>query len=237
MVSNCPSCNKEVSLGHHWAQSNCDYPDLSKQQSDALTGALMGDGTVINYSHAHPSLKVVSTTQEYLEYLDNLLGPMSTGVRKKMTAKESAKEARDSGFDVSADEKSYSDVYVWTTRSSPKLSVFLDWYDNTKGKIWPESITLSPEVLKNWYCCDGNYKNKSYIRISLSNEKNEKRKVENYFKKANIPLPSRWETSKKKEYSDRCSICWTVSQSNKLFDYMGEPLPGFEYKWPDRQTS
>ena len=30
-----------------------------------------------------------------------------------------------------------------------------------------------------------------------------------------------------------CNARWTVDESKELFDYMGDPLPGFEYKWPN----
>lgn len=34
----------------------------------------------------------------------------------------------------------------------------------------------------------------------------------------------------------RNSAWWNVNKSDKLFRFMGEPVPGFKYKWPDEVT-
>jgi hypothetical protein len=35
---------------------------------------------------------------------------------------------------------------------------------------------------------------------------------------------------------EKCALVFFADKSEKIFDYIGEPLPGFEYKWPGGQS-
>jgi hypothetical protein len=119
-------------------------------------------------------------------------------------------------------------VYHWQTRNHPDFSTFRDWY-GSGAKVFPEDIRLTPTVLKHWYVCDGNLaKSESYpyIRIGISNEKDNKEKIEGYFENAGLPRPQ-WYTKGETGHQ----LSFTVEESLEIFDYIGGPLPGFEYKW------
>ena len=103
--------------------------------------------------------------------------------------------------------------------------------------MWPEDIELTPTVLKHWYVGDGHCDNSSshnHIQISVSNEVKNTEKVFKYFSNVGLPQPSNHHISEQiKSENKKCDIVWGVEESYELWDYMGEPLPDFNYKWPE----
>jgi hypothetical protein len=232
----CPKCGEEYkNLGTHWRYSPSHRPELTQKQLEVTTGLLMGDGSVCSGGQNF-RLKVKMISQNYLKYLDKVFACLATGVSLSQTAAESAKENRDSGFSPNAKEENYSDLYHWYTRSHPKFNKFREWYSSGE-KVWPENIELTPTVLKHWYVGDGSYHNsrsKQYISIGMSNEVENIKKVSKYFTNVDLPKPSNYSVYQRDNGGKDCIAEWRVEDSYKLFDYMGEPLPDFEYKWPEK---
>jgi len=228
MTDICDECGEEFErIGQHWSSFQSHRPGLSEKSLEALTGVLMGDGCV-NRSSKNPQITINMTSPNYLEYLDNMFGAEGLGVKHVMTPEESAKSMRKSGFRPNAKAENYSDLYRLSTRCNPQLSQFESWY--SPEKEWPESIDLTPTVLKNWFVCDGywaNYDTKNLIAIAAFNERNNKKKIESYFRSVGLPTPDKWHGEEK-----QCYMRWNVDNTQTLFDYMGEPLPDFEYKFP-----
>ena len=67
------------------------------------------------------------------------------------------------------------------------------------------------------------------IGAKLHNDNLEK--VEKMFERAYLPPPSYWDIRERDSGQIDCSAYWTQKESKILFQYMGEPLPGFQYKW------
>jgi len=227
----CQQCdNQYKGIAAHWVQSSdCSHPTLTKRQREISVGLLMGDGTV-NSHHKNPYLSVQMISPNYLEYLDDVFGVLSRGVIQTHTAETSAEMAKNSGFSPNAKPENYSDVYQWGSISHPELHEFSEWYSSGK-KVWPDTIELTPTVLKHWYCGDGHRDNrgdKNYIQIAMLNERKHTDKVDKLFKNANLPSPNNYSTGER-----CCNAQFTVDQSQELFEYMGKPLPDFEYKWPE----
>jgi hypothetical protein len=232
----CKQCGRKFErLAQHWSQSNnCQYPPLSQYQREVATGLLMGDGS-IDRSSKNACLQSVMISQNYLEHVDKQFGRFGNGVSLHQTAAESAQHNCKSGFSPDADADDYSDVYHWRSMRHPNLTEFAAWYDSG-SKVWPDDIELTPTVLKHWYCGDGTYDNNGYnnrIRISMSNEIDNTDKVDAMFENVGLPTPSNYATSERSDGSLRCNAQFTVEKSRKLWDYMGDPLPDFEYKWPE----
>jgi hypothetical protein len=232
----CPDCGEDYQqLGNHWSLSeSCSHPNLTEKQIETTVGLMMGDG-YINNNSKNCSLQIKTITPNYLENLDTLFRCMGRGVKLKRTSKEAAKQNRERGFDANAKEENYSDVYFWSTRSHPKFNEFREWYSSGE-KIWPEDIELTPTVLKHWYVGDGNYNNyysNNQIRIASSNEIENEEKISEYFTHVGLPKPSNFNTYERKSGGNSGYISWNVEDSKELFEYMGEPLPDFEYKWPE----
>lgn len=230
----CPECGESYQkIGLHWYGSPSHRPELTQRQIEVTTGLLMGDGW-ININSKNMFLCADMISPNYLEYLDNLFGIISNGVRLKDTAYESAEKARKSGFRPDAKEENYSNKYSWRTKAHPKFNEFREWY-STGEKVWPEDIKLTPTVLKHWYVGDGNYDNHEScerIKIAMSNEIENTEKVSNYFQSSGLPKPTNF-TEFDNGFGKSCVAQWTTEDSHKLWDYMGKPLPDFEYKWPE----
>jgi len=208
-MSECHNCGAErEQLGTHWAQSKeCDYPELSEHQHQVITGVLMGDG-YIKETHASAYLACQMINEEYLEYLSTDVFPtLSTSVSQNSRGH-----------------------YVWRTRATPEISEYRNWY-SSGNKVFPEKVNLTPTKLKHWYVCDGSLvesKNTEHIRIGLTNESENENKIRSYFGEVGVGIQN-WGN-----YEHSCSAIFNSEQSDKLWQYMGEPLPGFERKWPDR---
>lgn len=220
----CPTCGNEYkNLSMHWNQfSSCNFPKLTDNQKDIVTGVLMGDGCV-SRPGKNPLLSVVMINKDYLDHLDNVLGVYGKGVIKKMSASESAESNRNSGFRPNAKSENYSSIYSLNTRTSPEFEEFKNWY-NTGEKVFPNTLKLNETIIKHWYVCDGTYANyggKDRIEIAASNEIDRFDNIIRMFD--NIGFEAR--TSGK-------TIYFSNSESKMLFNYMGKALPGFEYKWP-----
>ncbi|AGM11380.1 homing endonuclease with LAGLIDADG motif [Halogranum tailed virus 1] len=220
----CQDCGApKKNLGNHWALSSCNYPELTQEQVEVTIGLLLGDGSLILQDNRNPHIQCGMVTKEYLQYLDDIFENLSTGVKFQQSATDSARNAMDSGLVDNAEPENYSDVYYWKSRANPNFEQFSDWYTE-RGKVFPEDIELTPTVLKHWYVGDGNYnKSSKVIKIACSNEYENWDKLTNYFKNAGLPLP--------KDYKQE-AICFDKSGSDELLEYMGEPLPGFEHKFP-----
>jgi len=233
----CKQCGNEYQrIGQHWSKgSSCSHPNFTDHQKEIITGLLMGDGC-IHTGNKNPYLLVKMISPNYLEYIADEFGVLGSEVTLTKTAAESAKHNRDSGFSPNAKEQNYSDLYVWQSMSHPKLQKFADWYSSGK-KVWPADVELTPTVLKHWYCGDGHWANSgtnNRIQIAMANEVDNTDKVDQMFRNVGLPVPNNYAISERKDGSGRCNAEFTVAQSKELWEYMGEPLPDFEYKWPDR---
>lgn len=223
----CFSCDYEGTrrgLGSHYGCKPDHRPKLSDKQHQIITGLLMGDGH-INRSSTTPRLRAEMVNEDYLHYLDDEFPHISCGVNLSRTAKQQSKKHIETGFNQNASQESYSDCYWWETMCHDGLQTYADWYKSGE-KVFPEDLELTPMVLKHWYVCDGSFN--GYIQIYLDNEKSNKKKIESYF--SNIIYDNiRWD-----EQKGHTAINFTKEDSNKIFEYIGGPLPGFRYKWSER---
>jgi len=195
----------------------------------------MGDGTIAKQKrHYNPYLQVIMIKQEYLNYLYKIFGKFSNGVKFWKSAKEAAEEASKTGFSENAQEINYEDQYIFRTISHPELERFNEWYSSGE-KTFPKNIKLTPTVLKHWYCCDGYFDNSSNQRITISvaNEVENKDKLLKMFRESGLPSP-KFRKCRRKDGYVGCRLEFLKSDSLKIWEYMGDPLPGFEYKWPGR---
>lgn len=186
----------------------------------------MGDASICNYSgEGNINFQIVVIEEKYLDYLDEKLGWLSAGVSMANTAAENAETS--SQFYGSGCVENYNETYRLATRRHPQLGNWAEWYESGE-KVFPNEINLSPTVLKHWYCCDGHLQNnecRGIMCISMSNERGNKNKIESYFKNAELPIP-KWNES-----NNQFVARWNVSKTEELMNYMGKPIPGFDYKF------
>lgn len=235
VTDTCDTCGNEYErLGCHWRYSPSHRPSFTQTQREVITGLLMGDGYLERCDETG-RLKVEMISPNYLEYLDDIFGVHSTGVKLKETGAEKAKRNRESGYRPDANGDDYSDIYSWRTRKHPELLEF-DWYTGVDGKkVWPSDISLTPRTLKHWYCGDGYWDNSSTcdrITICMSNEVKNTEKVTQMFERAGLPTPSNYSVRHRDGGYKSCEAQFSVEGTEQLFAYMGDTLPDFEYKFP-----
>jgi hypothetical protein len=233
MKNVCPKCGNEYKhIGQHWHFSPSHRPEITSKQHEIITGLLMGDGSC-SVKGKNPHIKIDSITEEYLREIETVFGPLSNGVNLHTTGDEQYGMIGDGGFD-GAKKENFNDQYRFSTSSHPEFKQYRDWYSSGK-KVWPDNIELTPTVLKHWYCGDGSMKKSGTSRgftISLANERKNRGKVSSYFTDVDLPEPNRWRVSERKDGSLKCDAEWNVKESKLLWDYIGKPPSGFEYKWP-----
>lgn len=229
----CEQCGNEYSrIGSHWAGESCNHPKLNDVTKDALIGLLMSDGTIDTNSRGNGRMKIKMISHEFLKFIDDEFGWLSTGPKLEITAEENAEMSKLTGFTSAVNVENYHDMYRLRTRNHPFISSLANWY-SSGSKTWPANIDMTPTVLMMLYVGDGTYSDTGgnrRITISMRNEICNKDKVEGYFTSSNIPAPSSWNNGGPQ---------WTVENSYKLFGYMTKsplwegPPPGFEYKFPE----
>ena len=205
----CPGCGKEYKyLAKHWNKnSQCSHPTITPRQIEILTGLLLGDGSV--YRKDTPYIQAHMNTKPFLEWLDEEFqhNSLSTGVRR----------AHEGGT-----ESHPNPSYRWQTRSHPKFEYFAEWYSGG-NKDFPDDLHLTPLSAKVWYCCDGSLKYTDglpYVWIANSDQSHRADYLESLFQKHGFDPSFSSETLK-----------FSGKNRERFFEWIGDPLPGFEYKW------
>jgi hypothetical protein len=184
---------------------------------------MMGDGCVVRVKEtARPHFKIRVIKEEYLESVRAQFGKLMTDVR----------------LEHKAEDNPYSnhDVYGVQTRNLSELEQYIGWYETGK-KVWPDDIEITPTVMKHWFVQDGTKMKQQdnwspRCKIQLDNERGNSEKVLSYFDDSDCPAPDRWSEYESKG-KNNTRIVWNTAATERLYDYMGNPLPGFEYKWPN----
>ena len=223
MLDTCVTCGREFeNLGSHIWQTDCEYPDISDHKWDILTGLLMGDASLYRQAKT-PYFQVRMINQEFLNYLDGKFSTLGRGVSLDRTAEETANMNKQSGFSPNTDKDNCSDLYLWRTMAHPEFNEFRDWYTND-GKVFLSDLDLAPTILKYWYISDGTLDTEygNGITIAVWNEKYRPMYLRSLFDDTPVAV---------QRIDDRGGIHFSVEESRKMLDWIGKPLPGFEYKW------
>jgi hypothetical protein len=225
----CPGCGDSYErLAQHWAMSaDCSYPPLDRRRHEILSGLLMGDATVHNPpSAANPRMEVHSVNSRFLEWIDEQLAWLSNTVTLRRTSDEIREANRSSALERFASvDYEIRDQYLLTTRRHTELNRYAEWYTEEQ-KRFPEDLRLQPITLKLWYVCDGNllWGTKGHTRpqvwISAYNEKDREAFVRGLFDPT--PITPTFHEGR---------LMLTSDETEWFFEYVGEPVPGFEYKF------
>lgn len=203
MADKCPTCGEEFYVvGKHI--HSCGYPKLSDKKKDILKGCLMGDASIDRRDGDNNARwTLYNTNHDYLKYVEDKLGVLASTRMKE-------------------DKEFLPQKTTYATgMTHPWLENLAGWY-STGEKVFPESIELTPTVLKHWYCCDGNTDVSERFCITVENEKNNKDKLINYFNERGFHIDKR----ANKIYANK-------ELAKEIFNYMGSPPDGMSYKWPN----
>lgn len=222
----CDSVSDYSNIGNHWRQS-CGYPE--PEETEVFDGLVMGDGA-LKHSHkkserlGNQSIEVVSINKEFIKHLYNDYSPFFTEPSIRRSAKDSARQAIDSDVVSSPEGSTFRTQYRIVSRAIPFFNRYDSWKISGK-KRWPSDIEFTPEQLRYLYVADGGLSwNKDSMsaraQITSSNEPEQMGRLCDMLNKIGIDCST---------YDDR--IMMKPSSTDDFFNYLGEPVPGFEYKW------
>lgn len=188
----------------------------------------MGDGWAeSNPNEDKARVRIESATREYLEWIEEELPVfLVSGMSQVSNAGDSRQY---NGRTISHNR----DTHQLDTIYHPELRQYYDWY-NSGDKVWPSDVELTPMVLKNLYCGDGHWNNagsNNHIQIAMANERENLDKVADMFSRAGLSVSNF--NIQQTNSGAVCDAQLTTEESKQAWEYMGEPLPGFEYKWPN----
>lgn len=200
----CESCEGSFeSLPLHWSLSSCDYPELSDYQKDILIGVLMGDGSVIVPEHRNEGYLTVSVVED--EFLDWLFDELGWLVEAKRY------------------EEPDKDIHSLRTLSHPFITDLRSWYD-TGRKRYPGGLELNSTIAKMWYVTDGglswNGERQCIVSISCENELRRGDFLRDLFRQVGFEVGM-----------SHGMIRFKNGHGERFLEWIGEPVPGFEYKW------
>jgi hypothetical protein len=164
----------------------------------------MGDGCIGNRGN-NPRCKISMVTKPYILYLQRKLSPFSSDI-----------------YEPPIRDEKHQQQYNIRTIVHPELEKYSNWYSSGQ-KVYPKKLNITPSVLRHWYVTDGGiYGEHNYPQIRCWKERKNIEKVEEYFE--DTPLNSSFSSGTLR----------FPSSKKEFFEYIGwEPLPGFEYKWPN----
>ena len=224
----CPGCDgKYKRIGVHWSKA-CGFPEIAGEVEQVFIGLLMGDAWVNEPygSNKHAVLEVASINERFLAHLHERLSPFTTEPRFYRSGEEVAKLAKDAG--QNADAEKTNDQYHLRSRAHPFFDELRGWYGK-EGKRFPEELTLTSTIAKYWFACDGlvgwssgQWADEEYGHISFaaSNEIDRSEYLFDLFEGLDVT-----------PVVDSHKVRFNCEDSQKLIDWMGEPIPDFDYKW------
>lgn len=218
----CPSCGNDYQrIGTHWTMSSCEHPPISEYKKELLTGLLMGDGCIDGPEGGNSRMQVFNISIRFLEWLSDELGWLTTSISMKRTAEETARNARETlGRETSVEDA--HDYYCLSIRTHPWFDTLRAWYGDG-GKAFPTDLEPSPNLFKMWYvsdwCVHWNNANPS-LQVDSANEQERPEAIENVLDTAGFEV-----TQSGKNFR------LLTADTERFLDYIGDPVPGIEYKW------
>jgi len=236
MADTCHGCGNDYErIAQHWALSDCNQKRFDEYQHEVLTGLLMGDGGMSwSDDRNAPQMHIEVAEKDYVKYLSSDVFPTLSGdVYDGMTAEGHAYSQREHG-NQNAKAEDYSDTFRLCIMTHSGLTRYIDWYDDS-GKRFPEGLKLTPTTLKHWYCCDGHLQQGVEVEMPCANECENRDKIVSMFEWAGFEDFSWDRYESLGDRKDAARIRLRKDGVKWFFRYIGDPLPGFEYKWPEHK--
>lgn len=221
----CPECDHQSEgLGNHFAQAGHGYPDMDREKREILVGHIMGDAWYDRRDGGYGALGWEMKNLPFMKWLKRQLGWVCSEPRVKRTAEEHALNSflRDSNYGGS-DKSGYNTTYSSYTVGHPWFDR-LDWIEDG-GKRYPDTLTLTPLMVKVWYCDDGNLwwgdRGRPNARITCSGQSESLPLLADKFEE---------EVCRPSVYGDD-TLSFSAENTETLMDWMGDAPDGMEYKF------
>jgi hypothetical protein len=188
---------------------------FSDNQWEILVGSLMGDGSVTTWSDSYPKFTVNMTNPKYIYYLWKEFGVLSGDTVGHYTQKE-LESADMEGF---SDDPHCKPVYSWRTKAHPLMMLFTAWYCSGE-KVFPKDVSLTPTVLRHWYCGDGGLGSRfNSCRLHSANESEDFSNILSMFRSIGFSPNTTGH-----------HIRFSTEKSRDFLDYISPLPPGFKHK-------
>lgn len=230
----CEQCGRlSAKLARHWRE-HCSYPTLSAEQKEILQGLLLGDGSVGKANASiYPQYQVSVISNRFLEWLSSRFGQLAGDVSQRNTASEMVARDQESGWNPAAKTKNYHDYYEVMFRPHPYYQELRDSWYTEDGIFYPDDLTLSSTMMKAWYVSDGTLTwgdtvaRPVIVNCTQSDRRDEiKAMIEQTGFDVTLQVQHRASGTKVKY-----AVSGTNDKNESFLEWLGEPWPGYEYKW------
>ena len=214
--SKCPDCgNKFIQLQTHLRQSKCELAPLDRRQEQIIEGLVMGDAWIHKPQQGNCLLAIESAEEEFIEWVYNELQPYSQ--QKDIRSDAEGRRKRLENNPLIDYHPGIKNIYHYYTRRNEFFTELRDTWYGQGQKEFPKELDLTPMKLKIWYVCDGSLTD-SIPSITATNEEERIHRLLDKFEEIGIEA---------RKYRDKI----IVEDSDRFFSYIGDPIPGYEYKW------
>jgi hypothetical protein len=206
-MQTCHGCGGEYEkIRMHWGRSDCSYPSLTNRQRAIAEGLLLGDGYIPYEDRAALRLVLGNTKREFVAWVASEFDAFSASIREET---ESGENQNTTLYRVGITHPEFADMRE-------------KWYPDG-DKQFPESVTDSVMALRLWYAGDG----------TLCWDKSRNGMTSYAMIRSKIhPGDLLDELPQNPWYNEKNNIVrWSSSITRDLFKSLGDPIPGFEYKW------
>lgn len=227
----CKQCGNEYErIGQHWGhpQSLCSFPEPTQRQWEIIMGRHIGDG-YWNTCNKNPFMEIQSICWPYLEWLSDTLVNLATEPVRIATGEEISER-----MDGRMGECNRQDFYGMYLRSSPK------WNEFIAMDRYPEDLTLTPTIFRHWFVSDWNTdrqeKKRPHMRFNIADDPTIHATFQSWFDPLGVELVDGGTYENTVTYSTCRGFRFSADDSQRLWEWMGDPVPGYEYKWVDGPT-
>lgn len=210
----CPDCENKfgsaAGLSCHLTRSDCDGTPTDRQ-FEIARGMALGDGRI-----DQDRLRIIMTNKGFLEWLDNELGWLANGVSVFRTPEEVAENC--GGVYISED-CNFQTQYELSTLN--KFKGLRDEFYGTEKQFPKNKEKLTIDEVRLWYACDGTL-GRDRVEIAIHNYMDSREKIESLFDNLGYDI---------RVYDNNKAIM--ITEDSAQFFRNTDPVPGFEYKWPE----
>jgi len=208
----CPECGQDKErVAQHWAMSSCGYPKVPDERRELLDGLVLGSGTISgNGSNRH--LTIGTTSKTLAEWTAEQLGWLHHGTR------------------VDHPGGDRDPIYRVRTPAHPAINRYERWGTPRDNRAPPDSYQLTPRAGRVWWAYagglqwQGEYDSQRTATISALDDGRAR-----WIRRTLATVAIDATRAGKR-------IQWHGQQVRDWLSFIGDPVPGVEYKWRESES-
>jgi len=214
-TTNCPECGESYKrIGNHWQHNPSHIHSFTDKQDAIIRGLILGDGH-IDKNGKNAYVIVASTQKRFLEWLSLWFPVISRDVSLSKTTDELIAQNTESEWvKTPEDDADYNDLYRWETSRHRDFNDYSNSVDSVNH--------LCALSLKVYYVSDGTLaKAGSHHRpqFRVTDDVRAER-IADLIRDVGFTVTV-----------SPGNIFIKQGETDRFFEYIGNPIPGFEDKW------